>query len=259
MKAFVALLGAVLCFDPAAAAAQNEPDLSSGGLAPPPAIESETRESDFSLTEQELQRADREDSGRGLSFFWTNAEVGFGVFGLHTLQASDLVDSELVPSTQNGPVLGVGAGARLIFLSVGGRFRLGTFKDWQLWTLGAEVGFRIPLGRIEPYFTFGGGYASLGSFGAALEPIGASEKALNIHGFNLRGGAGMDYFIGRSVSVGANLSGDFLFLWRSRVPGVTGGGSGGDPAAESAAEVYGRDGSSVGGATTLMAVVGLHF
>lgn len=264
MRASIALFAAAWFVGPGAAFAQAEPDLSSGGLAPPPAIESETQETGPTFTEQELERADREDAGRGLSFFWLNGEVGYGMLGLHTFHANDLVDAEVVKSTQDGLVFGFGAGVRLVFLTLGGRFRLGTFDEWQLWTLNAELGFRVPLGRLEPNFTFGGGYASLGSFdtgsvSGAIGDIGLTSDGLNVRGFNLRGGVGLDYFVGSSLSVGANLSGDLLFLTRPPVRGVTAGGAAGGPEAEAAAEVYSRDGSAVGGAATLMAVVGLHF
>jgi hypothetical protein len=264
MKVLFALPAFALASGPALARAQGEGDLNSGGLAPPPAIESEAPQTGPTVTEQELQRADREDSGRGLSFFWVNGEVGYGLLGLQTFHANDLVDAELVESTQNGLVFGAGAGVRLIFLTLGARFRLGTFDKWQLWTLNAELGFRLPFGRLEPYFTFGGGYASLGSFdtgsvGGALDDIGVSSDGLDVRGFDLRGGVGIDYFVGRTLSVGANLSGDLLFLSRPRVSGVEASGSGADTEAEAAADVYSKDGSSVGGAATLMAVVGLHF
>jgi hypothetical protein len=193
-------LAAALALVPRLAAAQQSPDLSSGGLAPPPAIEGEGVPPDASTTEQDLERAEREDAGRGLTFFWINGEAGFEVLGLQTFHSNDLVDAQLVKSTQNGLVFGGGLGVRLIFITLGGRFRIGTFEDWQLWTLNAEAGLRIPLGALEPYFTFGGGYAALGSFdtqsfGGAL---GTSE-GLDISGFNLRGGVGLDYFVGSTL------------------------------------------------------------
>jgi hypothetical protein len=236
-----------------AAAAQENQDLSSGGLAPPPSIEPSPPTTEPTATEQKLERADREDAGRGLSFFWVNGEVGYELLGLRTFSDSDLVDGEIVDSTQNGLTFGGGLGVRLIFITIGARFRLATFEKSTLWTLNAEGGFRIPIGRLEPYFTFGGGYVSHGSFdtGRAFEQAGGSSSDLAIHGFNLRGSAGLDYFVGRSLSVGANLSGDLLFLSRSRVSGLD--------ASATDLSVYGKDGSSIGGATALTAVVGLHF
>jgi hypothetical protein len=245
-------------FAPCAAWAVDS-GLSAGGLAPPPAVEAQP-ENTPTATEQDLQRADREDSGRGLEFVWLNAEAGYEYLGLQTFHANQLVDASLVKSTQGGLLVGAGAGVRLIFLTAGARFRLGTFSAWQLWTLDAELGMRIPLGALEPYFTFAGGYASLGSFDAksALNDVGVGGSGLNVRGFNLRGGIGLDYYLAKSLSVGGNLSGDLLFLSRPKVSSAS-AQAGADPNAQAAAKVYAADGSAIGGALALTAVVGLHF
>lgn len=206
-------------------------------------------------TEKELARADREDSGRGLEFVWLNVEGGIQHFGLQTFHENRLVDSEVVKSTQTGPTFGAGAGVRLIFLTAGARFRFASFSAWKLWTLGAEFGFRIPLGSLEPYFTFGGGYAALGSFdsSAGLAAAGIEAQDLSARGFNLRGGAGFDYYFGHTLSVGANLSGDLLFLSRGK---VTTQPQGTPP---DLAVLYAEDGSSIGGGVALTGLIGLHF
>ena len=149
------------------------------------------------------------------------------------------------------------AGVRLIFLTAGARFRFASFSAFQMWTLNAEFGFRIPLGALEPYFTFGGGYASLGSFdkSTALTEAGIDPGKLAAHGFDLRGGAGFDYYLGKTLSVGANLSGDLLFLSREKVStaAVPAAGS------EKIAAVYAEDGKSIGGGVALTGLIGLHF
>jgi hypothetical protein len=63
--------------------------------------------------------------------------------------------------------------------------------------------------------------------------------------------------LGRTLSVGANLSGDMLFLARSKVtPSATAARS---PEAESVASYYAQDGTSLGGGLSLTALIGLHF
>lgn len=242
------------------ASAQQAPSgMSAGGLAPPPAVEAAPVEAAPTATEQELARADREDSGRGLEFVWLNAEAGLEHLGLQTFHAKQLVDSDVVKSTQTGPLFGAGAGVRLIFLTAGARFRFASFSAFQLWTLNAEFGFRVPLGALEPYFTFGGGYASLGSFdgGSALTDAGVAKGGLSARGFNLRGGAGFDYYLGKTLSIGANLSGDLLFLSRGKVTTAATPAAGSQ--AEQLARVYSQDGTSIGGALALAALIGLHF
>jgi hypothetical protein len=127
---------------------------------------------------------------------------------------------------------------------------LGNFSDYQLWTLNAEAGMHLPLGRLEPYFTLGGGYASLGDY----KGLGGGVTPNNSHGFDARAGAGLDYYLTNTFSMGANLTGDVLFLSRAAsaaVPASTGG-----PAD---ATVYGQHGSGIGLGGTLSAVLGLHF
>ena len=216
------------------------PDLSSGGLAPPPAIESQkTTEQPppgTTGTEQDLSKAEQEDSGRGLEFVWLAGEVGIGHFGLNAFKNGDLVESS-AETQQSGLVVGAGAGVRVIFLTLGARFRYAPLPDFTLWTLGLEAGLRIPLGALEPYFTLGAGYAT-------IQP---DEAEFDMKGVNARLGAGLDYYLTNMFSIGANLTGDALFLSRSRVPGAP------------SDSVYASDGSGIAGGVTFTAVMGLHF
>ena len=235
--------------------------LSSGGLAPPGSGSTgqsgyDPRQQD-SATQQSLNTADQKDSGRGLEFVWANAEAGFQYLSLNTFHANNLVDSQFVKTTQGGPLYGFGAGLRLIFLTLGARFRLGDFSAWQLWTLDAEAGLHMPIGRVEPYFNFGAGYASVGAFGGASSAINLQNSSINIHGWNARVGFGMDFYITRAISVGALMTGEMLYLKRSRT--LTIANPTNDPRVAEAAKVYANDGSSIGGAATLTGVVGLHF
>lgn len=201
--------------------AHGQQEISTGGLAPPPAIESQGSREEAQHaggTEQELAAAEREDSGRGLEFFWLNGEVGGGHFGLATL-SGDLSDT-----AQTGLVAGAGLGLRIVFITLGARFRYAPFPDWTLWTLGAEAGLHVPMGSLEPYFTLGLGYAKV------AEPVRAS-------GFDGRLGAGLDVYLTNMFTVGANLTGDVLVLSYDG-PGPS---------------------SSVGAGVALTAVGGLHF
>jgi hypothetical protein len=248
-------VSALVCWSAPAIAQQPAPaqsNLESGGLRPPEAVEDApppAPEAGAESPEKDLEKADKEDSGRGLEWVWLNAEIGSEHLGLQTFKGDKLVDSSLVKTTQTGLVYGAGAGVRILVFTVGARFRLATFSDWQLWTLGLEGGFHIPLGRLEPYFTVGAGYASLGSFSSTAP---ASSQA-DVKGFNARVGAGLDYYLSNTFSLGANLTGDVLFLSRSKVAAAATSTSGNEAA------VYAKDGSSIGAGATLTAVVGLHF
>jgi hypothetical protein len=227
--------------------------LSAGGLTPPSSQPNDPYANPSTPTEQELERAEREDSGRGLEFFYINAEAGGEHLGLQTFQSKNLVDAGTVKTTQTGAVFGAGLGLRLVFITIGPRFRIGLFDQWQLWTLNGELGLRIPLGNIEPYFTFGGGYASVGAFSSDNVGAGLNSSEVDITGYNIRGGFGLDYYVSNTLSIGANLTGELLVLTRPGVDPSKISGSG------SAADVYAADGSSIGSGVTLTGVLGLHF
>jgi len=224
----------------ASAWGQNGPagaDLQAGGLKPPEAVQSDSSSTAPSQTEATLDRADKEDSGRGLSFVWLKAEAGPEYLGLQTLKAKGLVDNSVIHSKDLGMVYGAGLGVRLLVFTLGARFRFGNFPDWQTWSLNAEGGMHIPLGRVEPYFTFGGGYASLGAYNKD-KLNGLSLNAA--HGFDVRAGAGVDWFLTNTFSVGGNLTGEVLYLSRKASDPVP-------------------SGSGIGAGATLSAVLGLHF
>jgi hypothetical protein len=238
---------------------QQQPGLESGGLAPPSGNVEQQPMYPPTSTERELAEADREDSGRGLEFFWLNGEVGVEHLGLQTFKANDLVDAGVVETTQTGPVYGAGLGVRLVFITLGARFRLGSFPVGQLWTLNGELGLRIPLGDIEPYFTFGGGYASLGAFDSDNVGGDFNQAGVDITGFNIRGGFGLDLYLGNTFSIGANLTGEMIALTRPGVDPSKLQGSGSADPNQLKGEVYTADGSSIGAGVTLTAVAGLHF
>ena len=234
--------------------------LSTGGLAPPGSgtgVPSGYDPGHSPSTEQSLKQADEKDSGRGLQFVWVNAEAGFQYLSLNTFHANNLVDAKFVKSTQSGLLLGAAAGVRLIFLTLGARFRWGDFAAWQMWTLDAEAGLHLPIGIVEPYFNFALGYASLGAYGGEANSINFQNAGASIHGVNARGGVGLDIYLNRFLSIGALLTGDILYLKRSQHLTIAGADT--DPAKAEAQRVYANDGSSVGGAATLTGVVGLHF
>lgn len=231
--------------------------LESGGLKPPTAIDKNDAPPP-NQTEQQLDRADKADSGRGLEFVWLNVEGGGETLGLQTFRARDLVDGSVIHTKQTGLVYGAGLGVRLLVFTLGARFRMGSFPDYRLWTLNLEGGMHVPLGRIEPYFTLGAGYASLGPFDAG-GPLGAGLKSagINARGLDVRASAGVDFYLTDTFSVGGNLAGDALFLSRQKSDasklGLT------QQQQSPASAVYSSDGSGIGMGGALTLVVGFHF
>src|SRR5882724_10097377 len=182
---------------PVRARAQRAPPL----LPPPPGSGPPTvpTYSQPSPTPYRVDEGADADSGRGLDFVYFNVEGGLELVALDALHSS----GSLLPSTKKhssvGPAFGVGAGLQLLFWTAGPRFRFAHFGDWDLWTLNLELGWRIPLGKLEPYATVGGGYARLGH---AADDVLGSDRAVGISGFDARLGGGVDYYVSNVLSVG---------------------------------------------------------
>lgn len=257
--------------DPAAPPAP--PPLQAGGLqAPPPDATSYPVNSlPPTPTEQQLDDSSRHDSGRGLEFVYFDVEGGVQQVGLRTLHTSNLVP-ETVPTSDTGSMFGVGAGLRLVVLTIGPRFRIGHFSDWDLWSLDGELGIHLPLGDVEPHFTLGAGYSKLGNASATGL---TSDSQVRIRGYNVRVGFGIDYYVTHIFSIGANLTGEVLGLTRpgvdpTQLPQVSqtdASACANQPTPEQQQacvqgelkKVYSVDGSSLGLSGSLSVVLGLHF
>ena len=233
--------------------APTPPPLQSGGLAPPTSSPAAPNPGE-SETYRQLERAEREDAGRGLEFVWLGIEAGYEYLSLDALHAANLVDGSVIDSSGSSLLLGAGAGVRLIFLTLGARFRLARQSAWDLWTLAAEVGLHFPQGALEPSFTLSAGYASVGSFDAAKAPAGFELDRVDISGFDTRLGAALDWYLNPLLSLGVQSSAELLVLSRSGAaqPALV-------ASAPELAEFYARDGSGVGFGVSVTAVAGLHF
>ncbi|HMJ51717.1 MAG TPA: hypothetical protein VK540_06555 [Polyangiaceae bacterium] len=175
-------------------------------------------------------------------FLYVNAAFGVQYVGLETLHLTKELFPSQVHNADIGGAASFGAGVRLLFVTLGPRFQFGHFRDWDLWTLDAEVGFKIPLGALEPYILFAGGYAKVGSL---------RNSRVRIQGYNIRLGFGADYYLNKAFSIGGSATADLLGLTRPGVDLNQGTGSVSE-------DIYKLDGSSVGAALMASAVVGFH-
>jgi hypothetical protein len=197
-------------------------------------------------------------------FLWVDGGVGVESVSLRTFVADfNTVSVGFLPGTGIGPMAHLGTGIRLSFLTFGVRGRVASFDDpstvggWQIWSFDGELGFRAPLGRVEPHLTFAGGYSSFGGFGAA---VGGLQDGLDVHGLDARLGFGVDYWVFHNVSIGASVDAGLMFIAR---PGVAVR----DLATakqigtidDAKARVLEASGSSVGYALAFTGGAGLHF
>jgi hypothetical protein len=240
--AFGSRVAAAQLLPPPAPTAQPTSPAQPPGVLPPAPGEVPPQDA---ATYRQLEQAEHEDSGRGLSFLWIAPDVGFEFASLDALSNSDLVDDQV--GSGSGLAFGGTAGVRWLFYTLGARFRYAPSSEFTLWSLGGDAGLRIPLGSFEPYVLLGGSYVSLGGFAVddALSMAGATSDVA-ASGFSIRLGGGFDYYLTPVFSAGISVDGESLFLSRDAVTGGTN-------------TIYDSSGSAVGLAVSSMAVLALHF
>jgi hypothetical protein len=207
-------------------------------------------------TEKKLDESKEEDSERGLSWFYVDVEGGFQHVGLETFEVDEAdLTAGFVDSSASGGFIGVGLGARIFVLTVGPRFRVGFFENWQMFSIGGELGLRFQLGIVEPYFNLGAGYTALGNFTAGLDQL---SDQINIRGVDARITGGLDVFVTKIFAIGFVASWEFLALTR---PGVDLASLGAeqDNIEEQRKQVLAAEGSGYGSAVSIGAKLGLHF
>lgn len=214
-----------------------ERPLSAGGLDAPGTLP-EAGEQRTEI-ERELEEADRRDARRGLDFVWLSGELGFQAVDLTAIQGE--LAGESVGTSGSGLVVGGGLGLRVLYFTLGARFRMGLLGEYELWSLLGEAAMRLPLGHWEPYASLGLGYTSTSGFGAGI--LGRAQDA---SGLDLRVGLGTDYYLSDTFSVGAQVAGDMLFLSRGVVEGSS------DP-------ILSEERSAVGLGVVTSLLIGLHF
>lgn len=220
---------------------EKEP-LTAGGLKAPDALPEAKDER--SEVEKELETADREDAGRGLEFVWLDAGVGY-----QYLAPAGFREQEFLPDArwQKGSGLAISGalGLRLLYFSLGARFRYTPLPEFAFYTLGPELGLRIPYGSWEPYVLLGVGYAHLG--GAKTE---LGQKISGVAGLFGRVGGGLDYYFSKTFSIGGQLAFDYLGLRRKAQAELC---------QSDASCAYASTGRASGYDLTLGLTLGLHF
>jgi len=226
------------------------PPLQSGGLAPPPPGSGPTPPppQQPNMTQQRLEQSQDQDSGRGLEFVYFQLDGGLQFASLDAIHKSGTLLPDGSKSSAVAPFFGLATGMRLLYFTVGPSFRYAHASDWDLWTLNLDFGWHIPLGKLEPYGFIGGGYAKVGH---AADKVLGSDRGVSIAGFDVRLGAGFDYYLSNVFSVGGMVNVDLLRLGRSAVALRA--------TDNPAALPLGSDASSLGLGVTGGAVVGFHF
>ena len=198
------------------------------------------------------------DSGLGLEWVWLNAEVGASYVNMQSFSASNLA---LTKTESGGPAFGVAAGVRLLFLTLGIRVRdLDLSSIGNLWELSAEAALHTRIWHIDPYIGVRGGYNFVGSLSSESVQVatGGSPSDVSVHGFDVGPMFGIDFYLAKLVSIGADVDAQFLFLQRPKPP-LPGGLTINDIPDPALKALYANSGSSVGFGATAAVHLGLHF
>ena len=211
------------------------------------------------------------DDGPGLEWIWLDAGLGFSYSDLKSaklaISPTGGTPITVVDTTSAGLVYGFGAGIRLLFLTIGLRAR--NHAAMNLWQIDAEVGIR-GRGKVQPYLVGRFGYDTVGTLGQSVQVAGSSVAPpdVTVHGWNAGLAFGVDYYFTHVFSIGAEASGDVLFLSRppATPPSLTADQKAlidADPTAKAnyqkLQDAYQASASSVGFGGGLSAHVGIHF
>jgi hypothetical protein len=205
---------------------------------------------------------DRQDSGLGLEWVWLNAEIGAAYVNMESFSTSNFA---LQKTESGGPLYGVAAGVRLLFLTLGARVRdLQLASIGHLWEMSAEAAFHTRIWRIDPYLGVRGGYNFVGSLNSDSVQVamGGSPSDVSVHGFDVGPVFGIDFYLVKFVSIGADVDAQFLFLQRPIPPLPAPLAMAGVTVATLPPNVralYESSGSSVGFGVTGSAHLGIHF
>lgn len=157
----------------------------------------------------EAQRREEDGDRPGWrKWLWLDAAVGYTFASLEAIRYEDLVP-QTVSRASSGFTTSVGTGLRLFVATLGGRYTFSTYGDFQLQSVGGELGFRIPAGAVEPFLRVGAGYGWMDADLGGLDP--------NIDGAMLDVGAGLDVWVHPHVTVGFALQTGVFFLNREAV------------------------------------------
>lgn len=198
-----------------------------------------------------------QDSGLGLEWVYLNADVGASYVDMESFSSSSF---GLQKTHAAGPAFGVAAGVRLLFFTLGLRARDLLLTDiGSLWMLNAEAAFHTRIWRIDPYFGVRGGYDFVGSLNSNSVQVatGGSPSDVSVHGWNVGPMIGIDLYLAKWISIGADADAQFLFLQRPKPPLPAGVNESMLP--PTAQTLYNQSGSSVGFGTDLTAHLGIHF
>jgi hypothetical protein len=173
-------------------------------------------------TNQKLNQAEQEDSGRSFELFWADAHLGASYIDMRQFSSDTLAIEQ---ASSAGPMVSFGAGLRFVVLVVGVRAKYNALSAFNMWQINGEIGLKIPISKLDFLVGLHGGYSFVGSLGEANSATNSatptSTDDVKIRGFNAGLDLALDYYITPIFSIGGGFFVDGLFLNRPKleVPG----------------------------------------
>lgn len=209
-------------------------------------------------TVAKLDTAEKEDSGRNFELFYLDGSLGASYLDMRQFASSSLA---LEKTSAAGPAFSLGAGIRLVVLTLGVRARYNALTAFNMWQLDGEVGLKFPISKFDLLIGLHGGYSFVGRLGDAsvgntTTPTNADN--ITVHGFNAGLDVALDYYVSPYVSVGIGALADFLYL--TRPPVATPSGLTADQQAAVANDpLYQQSGTTAGLQLGVGLRLGAHF
>jgi hypothetical protein len=199
-------------------------------LAPPPPIDPNDPNApnkpkpvneDGTSTKEQLEKSEKEDSGRNFELIYVNGDVGLSYIDMESFSSDKLA---LQKTSSLGPMFSLGAGLRFLVFTVGVRAKLHQLSSFNLWQLNAEGAFHFTESKFDPYIGAHVGYSFVGTLKSSSVDLGNATSApdpsgdVSVRGVSSGLDLGFDYYLSSLFSIGFGATAEALFLKRPPVP-----------------------------------------
>lgn len=187
-----------------------------------PALPDELRPKDGAAPAAPPAEAKSEEEGSRLTeLLWLNGELGGSYANMTSFSVENL---GITKDSGGGFMAGIGAGIRIVIVSLGVKLRWHKLSTFNLVQANGELLFKLPISKVDVLIGGHGGYSGVGSLNdlfasnAAQNATTAADLTSNVsvRGWNAGIDLGFDYFITNYFSLGLGLTGDFLYLQRPK-------------------------------------------
>jgi hypothetical protein len=167
------------------------------------------------------EKKDDEEGSRLTELLWLNGELGGSYANMTSFSVENL---GITKDSGGGFMAGIGAGIRIVVVSLGVKLRWHKLSTFNLVQANGELLFKLPISKVDVLIGGHGGYSGVGSLNdlfasnAAQNATTAADLTSNVsvRGWNAGIDLGFDYFITNYFSLGLGLTGDFLYLQRPK-------------------------------------------